>query len=766
MTLKLKIQKTNHLSSSNGHRQMGLLRVIRGVILVFAISYFSYIPEGRSVTFSELKEGEVATKDIMVTRDITVEDRSSTETNRKKALERLIPLYEMNGEKTETALNQINDWMVFIRGIRTDFYNRNLTVREIAKEIEATFAIRLNESEIRRLMLSNPFHKFDPGPLLKLIKEKCDQGILASTLGIRKSLSGEIQVRTPGGESRIESIEAFQDLQNMRDDLVDYLSRQKRLDAEDQDIVQRIVMTFVPVTITYSQEWNLEQEKQTIEKVLPVFVSFKKGKVIIRRGDEITAEHVHIVSLISSTEPTKKKLISPFFFLLIFWGMTYILIFRYLQPDGKGIGDIGQFRLNQVIFATLLLSAVFYRVLVYLQMFLLPLIINSIHPQIPFEHRQFFFSLPFGFGALIIGFLFNLPTLMVFSLCNALLAGIICDWSIHVIIFALIGNLLMGIAIEHYQKLKRSTVLKAGFFWLVPVNVLIVFFLSITDINFRWVTLGVDLILAVFSALLSTFLASFMIPLWEVLFKLVTDLKLVEITNLNLPVFREMLEKAPGTYHHSQMVASLSEAIAQEMGLSSLMLRGMALYHDIGKVEAPQYFTENHSVYENPHTLLSPRESTKAIIGHVSAGLERAEKLKLPQKIRNSIARHHGTKVVRYFYEKQASLNREEGTTTKDDQFRYAGPRPQDIEDAIIMLADQIEAAVKSLTAPSDEEIKKVIEEIISKNIEDNQFEECRGMTFMAIKLIANSFFNKLSSIYHQRVTYPGFEFSKGNRKG
>ena len=139
-------------------------------------------------------------------------------------------------------------------------------------------------------------------------------------------------------------------------------------------------------------------------------------------------------------------------------------------------------------------------------------------------------------------------------------------------------------------------------------------------------------VLGILSALLSALIANFMIPLWEVIFKLVTDLKLVEITNLNLPVFREMLEKAPGTYHHSQMVASLAEAAAQELELSPLLVRAMALYHDIGKIDNPQFFTENQSVYEDPHGQLTPLESAKIIISHIALGLEKAEQLKLPQK--------------------------------------------------------------------------------------------------------------------------------------
>jgi putative nucleotidyltransferase with HDIG domain len=238
---------------------------------------------------------------------------------------------------------------------------------------------------------------------------------------------------------------------------------------------------------------------------------------------------------------------------------------------------------------------------------------------------------------------------------------------------------------------------------------------------------------------------------------------LVEITNLNLPVFREMLEKAPGTYHHSQMVASLAEAAAQELQLSPIMLRAMALYHDIGKIDSPQFFTENSSVYDNPHIQLTPLDSAKIIITHISSGLEKADSLKLPPKIAQAIEQHHGTKLVKYFYEKAKENASGHLDDFDENMFRYPGKKPQEIEAAIIMLADQVEAASKSLSSPNDQDIKNVVEQIISADSSENQFDECQDLTFKALNVIAGSFYNKLASIYHQRIAYPGFDFKKEN---
>jgi hypothetical protein len=215
------------------------------------------------------------------------------------------------------------------------------------------------------------------------------------------------------------------------------------------------------------------------------------------------------------------------------------------------------------------------------------------------------------------------------------------------------------------------------------------------------------------------------------------------------------------------MVASLAEATAPDLGVSPLLLTAMALYHDIGKIDNPHLFTENHTIYKNPHDNLSPRESAKSIIAHISDGVERANKIKLPEIVQSAIVQHHGNKLVHFFYEKAREMSSIDIDDFDETAFRYQGEKPQIIENAIIMLADQIEAASKSLASPSDEEIKNVIQEIIDANIEENQFDECDGLTFKALNIIASSFHQKLSAIYHMRVAYPGFDFSdkKENNK-
>ncbi len=185
----------------------------------------------------------------------------------------------------------------------------------------------------------------------------------------------------------------------------------------------------------------------------------------------------------------------------------------------------------------------------------------------------------------------------------------------------------------------------------------------------------------------------------------------------------------------------------------------MALYHDIGKIDNPQFYTENHSIYENPHLHLSPRESAKAIISHITTGMERADQLKLPDMIGEAIQQHHGTKRVKFFYEKAKSAANGDLQEFNEAMFRYPGRKPQDIEKRSSCLPIRWRPHPRASVAPQDEDIRNVIEQIVADDIAENQFDECEGLTFKALKRIAASFYDKLASIYHQRVSYPGFDF-------
>jgi putative nucleotidyltransferase with HDIG domain len=251
---------------------------------------------------------------------------------------------------------------------------------------------------------------------------------------------------------------------------------------------------------------------------------------------------------------------------------------------------------------------------------------------------------------------------------------------------------------------------------------------------------------------LLSFLAIIIIYIYEKVFGLVSDVTLLELSNTNTRLLRELNEKAPGTFQHSMQVANLAEASANEIGANSMLVRTGALYHDIGKMVNPMYFTENQTTEVNPHYELSPRDSAKIIIDHVIKGVEIAKKYNLPDRIIDFIRTHHGTSTTYYFLMKEKELNPDMEVDLK--KFQYPGPNPFSKETAILMMCDAAEAASKSLKAPTAQSISNLIDKIIEKQMSANQFLNS-DITFKEIETIKKVIKKKLLNMYHLRIEYP-----------
>ena len=249
---------------------------------------------------------------------------------------------------------------------------------------------------------------------------------------------------------------------------------------------------------------------------------------------------------------------------------------------------------------------------------------------------------------------------------------------------------------------------------------------------------------------LLTLFAQPLIYLFERLFKLVSDVSLLELSDTNSKLLKELSDRAPGTFHHSLQVANLAETAANEIGANTLLVRVGALYHDIGKMNAPTYFSENQTGSVSPHEEMSPDQSSKIIINHVAEGIEMAKKSKLPDRIIDFIRTHHGSSWVYYFYKKAQEI----GEDVDEKDFRYPGPRPFSKETAILMMSDSVEAASKSLREPTVDKIQQFVDSIINKQIDEKQFNDC-NITLSEIETVKKVLSKKLINIYHLRVEYP-----------
>jgi len=248
------------------------------------------------------------------------------------------------------------------------------------------------------------------------------------------------------------------------------------------------------------------------------------------------------------------------------------------------------------------------------------------------------------------------------------------------------------------------------------------------------------------------------------MFGFITDIKLLELANLNQPLFQKMIIEAPGTYHHSIIVASLVEAAAEAIGANALLAKVSAYYHDIGKLTKPQYFIENQPNTENKHDKLSPKMSSLIIISHVKDGCELSSQVKLGQQIINIIREHHGTSIVSYFYDKAKKNKDQSFRSLSESDFRYPGPKPQTKEAGLVMLGDVIEASSRTLSNPTPARISSLVRERIERLYMDGQLDECE-LTLRNLNTIAETFTKILTGIFHHRVDYPESAHKETNGK-
>jgi hypothetical protein len=309
---------------------------------------------------------------------------------------------------------------------------------------------------------------------------------------------------------------------------------------------------------------------------------------------------------------------------------------------------------------------------------------------------------------------------------------------------------------------QRSALMKAGLFVALANTATV----AVIDLYRHVLFTGAglyDITAAFVGGILVGVLVSGILPLLESLFKVVTDISLLEYSDLNRPLLKSLMVSAPGTYHHSIIIGSLAEAAAESVGVNPLLTRVSAYYHDIGKMKKPEYFIENQAKGENRHDRLTPSMSSLIIASHVKDGVELAREHKLPPQIADVIRQHHGTALMTYFYNK-ARDSEEITSPVREEEYRYPGPKPQSREAAIVMLADAVEAASRVLENPTPQRIAALVEKIVNRIFEDGQLNEC-DLTLRDLTEITTSFNKLLSGIYHYRIDYPGLGIPSGGEK-
>lgn len=297
---------------------------------------------------------------------------------------------------------------------------------------------------------------------------------------------------------------------------------------------------------------------------------------------------------------------------------------------------------------------------------------------------------------------------------------------------------------------QRSKILQAGSLAAI-VNLFTIWTLMfLPNGQFTGLEYGYHILTAIFSGIGSAVLTMGLLPLFEASFGILSTMKLIELSNPNHPLLRKILMEAPGTYHHSVMVANLADAACEAIGANGLLARVGCYYHDIGKTRRPNFFIENQMHGENPHDRLPCDKSANIIISHVIDGVEILKKYHMPKEIIHIAEQHHGTTLLKFFYHKAL----QNGENVKEEDYRYPGPKAQTKESAVIGIADSVEAAVRSLRQPTPETIESLVRDIIADRLQDGQLNEC-DLTLKEIETVAHSFCETLKGIFHSRIEYP-----------
>lgn len=472
-----------------------------------------------------------------------------------------------------------------------------------------------------------------------------------------------------------------------------------------------------------------------------------RPRIVLHAGETMTEEMVPVIEAIREHQISARRphrLIGLVGVVaLIFWAL-------YRAAHGTGSGRLAPRRAFWVAATAVLMQTMLTRIVMFIAAVL------SSRPETMWlgDLFTFQFAIPVAAAALILALLVGSQLALVVALVTSFLAGLSSPFGMIMGVYALAGSITAVFSVQKFCT--RGSILRASLI-AAGVNILTGFsVLMLADQSLSWQGVMHAALAGALGALLTAAVASVGTPIYESTFGILTDIKLLELSNADLPLLRRLAIETPGTNHHSFVVGTLAEAAAKSIGANALLARVGCLYHDIGKIAAPKMYIENQAGRPNPHDRLEPRDSVRIIIGHVRRGLQMGNEAKLPRQIIDFIPQHHGTRALAFFYHKAKAQAEARGETVNIDDFRYPGPKPQTKEAVILMLADGSEAAVRSLEDQSPESIRAIVKKIIDSVLAEGQLDEC-DITFREITLIRESLIQELAGMHHQRISYPGF---------
>ncbi|MBI2880681.1 MAG: HDIG domain-containing protein [Candidatus Tectomicrobia bacterium] len=733
------------------------------------------VPRG-TLPFKELHVGDIVPRDIKANRDILVEDVESTAKIKAAAGEAVKEIFDLEPKLAEEISGRARAALEKVRkgyethaaevmaqgespegppaakrppadlsGLAAQF-ERTQTYKNLEAEFFASLRIEPSPSLLRFLRA----RRYDPaladgvGFLLRAVMEP---GIV-STKKLLEPHAGKGVLVQVVGEKELKAADdplRFRDLKEAAGDLP--ALAEKAGVGPNPEARRHLVLLarrLLEPNLTVNKQATETLRERARQEAKPVFFQLKKGEMIAREGERLTPQQV--VKLRGLAAQEEKRGFAGYVLgnaLLIALALAlagiYLMRFkRKLMQSPRRVVLMGV-----MLLGTMIVILFFMQVSVMFSGAM-----GGVDPL------TYYYAIPFATGAMLAAILLDLEVALLFSALTAFFSGLLIPQTFGIPVAALVGGLVAGFRVNYYRR--RSSILLTGFLVglavvavIVPLNLIEGRLLS-NDGLFA-VLMGIT------GGAIVGMVVSASLPLLESTFSITSDIKLLELGDLDHPLLRQLVMSAPGTYHHSVVVSSLAEEAAELIGANPLLVRVAAYYHDIGKIRKPEYFIENQSGLENKHDRLAPRMSALILISHVKDGIELAHRHNLPEQIIDFIPQHHGTGLISYFYNKAKEMEGPAQQSVNEDDFRYPGPKPQSRETGILLLADAVEAASRTLIDPTPARIQNMVRNIVARIFADGQLDDCE-LTLRDLNSITKAFVRILTGIFHQRVAYPQTE--------
>jgi putative nucleotidyltransferase with HDIG domain len=755
-----------HLFNSGERKELPAAGLVRGKIvgllqerefwwgvLFVTTLLFLFVTRVR-YTVPNLQLGEISQSTVRAPRDIQVPDTATTERKRKEAEQKVFPVYDYDPALVNSSVSRMHEVFAFARkalaseGARPDLTKLSEAINsEMNVYVDPQFLTAARKKDFNETLENLLTDKLRKAMSQYIISDRNILFLYASKgLTIRNQDTGKEETMTPTG---------IQDIRNIQDSIKKELIQEAQLDVSAAALYWDFLSRFIAPTIYFNNAETQSRIQAAGQSIEPVYYQIKKGRVIVRDGEEITPAvlaQLHAIQQSEQRGPPIRYSVG----IILLLAFYFIALKNYLnahQHTDIKLRDKALFQLWGLV----LLGNV---VLVRLGL-LVASSVSATFSSPPFNHLfAYQIAVPFAAGALLLSVLTDRQMATIYSFGFAILVGVLTRGDFYLAFYALANGIAAAFSIKRYYQ--RSALLRSCFWtWLGGFLAVVIVYL-LRESRFDLKDVSFLAACAFVSALLSAGVTSVMSPFLEWLFNITTDIKLLELSNLDLPVLRQLALEAPGTYHHSIVMGTIAEAAAEKVGANPLFLRVAALYHDVGKVRKSEYYVENQREI-NKHDALNPRMSALVIINHVKEGTEVARMLRLPSDLCAMIPQHHGTRLITYFYKKAKDMENPEIEEVKEADYRYPGPKPQTKEAAILMLADAVEAASRTLTEPTPARLQNLVDTLFRAIFEDGQLDES-NLTMKDLNLIADAFVRKLESVFHHRITYPGYEFNRDEK--